>query len=336
MRMSMSGKLLSRAREKLDEIRAANEKEQQRRTTEVYARLPRVREIDGILRAQMVELMGLTIRRSGDPLSEIAALERENLALQAERAERMVGAGWPMDYTDEIYSCPKCRDTGIVDGEICSCLKKLYNRELTEELGTLLRCGNESFKVFDLSLYDTAPDAATGIVPRECMRLVYDTCIEYARNFGPASPNLMFQGGPGLGKTFLSACIARVVAEKGFSVAYESASAALEAFETQKFSRDPEEAGAAAARTKQYLFCDLMILDDLGTEMVTSFSTSALYNIINSRLINGKKTIISTNYGDDELRRKYTPQILSRLEGEYLALPFIGRDIRIIRKERGE
>ncbi|NCB50417.1 MAG: DNA replication protein DnaC [Clostridia bacterium] len=332
----MSGKLLSRAREKLDELRAANEKEQQRRTAEVYARLPRVREIDCILRAQMLELMGLTIRRSGNPLSEIAELEKENLDMQAERAELLVGAGWPMDYTDEIFSCPKCRDTGMVNGAVCSCLKKLYNRELTAELGTLLRCGNESFSLFDLSLYDTAPDPATGIVPRECMKLVYDTCFEYAKNFGSASSNLVFQGGPGLGKTFLSACIARVAAEKGFSVAYESASAALEAFEVQKFSRDPEEAAAAASRVRQYLSCDLMILDDLGTEMITSFSTSALYNIINSRLIGGKKTIISTNYGDDELRRKYTPQITSRLEGEYLTLPFIGRDIRIIRKERGE
>ena len=102
------------------------------------------------------------------------------------------------------------------------------------------------------------------------------------------------------------------------------------------FFASPGEAAAAAVRVKHYLTCDLMILDDLGTEMVTSFSTSALYSIVNTRLMNGKKTLISTNFGDEELRRKYTPQITSRLEGEYLMLPFIGRDIRIIRKERGE
>jgi DNA replication protein DnaC len=334
--MSTNGKLLSRAREKLEKIREANLAEQQRRTARVYARLPRVREIDDALKAQMVALMGLTIRRRGDPAAEITALEKANLALQAERAELLVGAGLPMDYTDEIYSCPKCRDTGMIGGAMCGCLKKLYNRELTAELGTLLRCGDESFGKFDLTLYGTAPDARTGIVPRACMQVVYDTCLEYARNFGPASPNLMFQGGTGLGKTFLSACIARVVAEDGFSVAYESASAALESFETQKFSRDPDEAAAAGARVRQYLSCDLMILDDLGTEMVTSFSTSALYSIINTRLIGGKKTIISTNCTDEDLYRKYSPQITSRLEGEYDILTFIGRDIRIIRKERGE
>lgn len=335
--MSTSGRLLSKAREKLEAIRNVNQEEQRRRIDRVYARLPRVRSIDAALKAQMVELVGLTIRRQGgDPLPEIKALERANLALQAERAELLVAAGWPMDYTDEIYDCPVCRDTGMDGGEICQCLWKLYNRELTAQLGTLLRCGNESFGKFDLNLYDTAADPKTGVSPRECMRLVYDTCLEYAKNFSQASPNLMFQGGTGLGKTFLSACIARAAAEKGFSVAYESASAALEAFETQKFSRDAAEAAEAAARVRQYLNCDLMILDDLGTEMVTTFSNSALYSIINTRLINEKKTIISTNYGDEDLARKYTPQIMSRLEGEYLALPFIGRDIRLIRKELTE
>lgn len=334
--MSYNGKLLARAREKLEDIKAANQTERQRRIEAVYARLPRVRRIDETLRSQMLTLMGLTIRHRGDPTPEIKALETANLALQAERAELLVGAGWPMDYTDEIYSCPKCRDTGMADGAVCGCLKKLYNRELTAELGTLLRCGNESFSTFDLGLYDTAPNPKTGESPRECMKLTFDTCVEYARNFSRSSTNLLFQGGTGLGKTFLSACIARVVAEKGYSVAYESASAALETFETQKFSRDAAEAAAATGRAKQYLDCDLMILDDLGTEMITSFSTSALYSIINTRLINGKKTIISTNCADDELARKYTPQIISRLEGEYLLLPFSGRDIRIIRKERGE
>lgn len=334
--MSLNGKLLCRAREKLDSIRAANQEEQQRRMARVYARLPRVREIDGVLQSQMIALMGLTIQHRGDPSHEIKALEKANLTLQAERAELLVGAGWPMDYTDEVFSCPRCRDTGMVGSELCSCLKKLYNREISAELGTLLRCGDESFDKFDLALYASAPDPKTGVVPRECMELVFNSCLEYARNFGPSSPNLMFQGGTGLGKTLLSACIARAVAEKGFSVAYESAATALEAFEIQKFSRDAEDAAAAAARVKQYLSCDLMILDDLGTEMITSFSTSALYSIINSRLINQKKTIISTNISDNELSRKYTPQISSRLEGEYLILPFIGRDIRQIKKDRGE
>lgn len=167
------------------------------------------------------------------------------------------------------------------------------------------------------------------------MSLICDTCREYAKNFGKGSANLIFMGGPGLGKTYLSACIARVVAERGCSVAYESAAAALSAFETQRFSRDGEESAAAASRVREYLGCDLMILDDLGTEMVTSFSVSALYQLINTRLNSARPTIISTNCTMDELERKYGPQIMSRLEGEYLLLTFHGRDIRLQRKERG-
>lgn len=284
---------------------------------------------------QMIDLARLAMARGPEARESIERLKRENLALQAGRAELLASAGLPADYTDEIYSCPICRDTGLDGTELCSCLKKLYKRELTQELSGLLHGGQESFESFDLGWYDALPDPCTGESPRECMALVLETCREYAKNFGPGSPNLIFMGGPGLGKTFLSACIARVVAERGFSVAYESASAALGAFEAQRFSRDTAEGESAASRVREYLGCDLMILDDLGTEMVTSFSVSALYQLVNTRLGAGRQTIISTNAGFDELARKYGPQIMSRLEGEYLLLPFSGRDIRLLRKERG-
>ena len=146
------------------------------------------------------------------------------------------------------------------------------------------------------------------------------------------STNLLLQGGPGLGKTYLSACIARVVAEKGYSVCYESAAAALEAYEAHKFSRDDDLLESAARRVRGMETCDLMILDDLGTELVTSVTTSALYTLINKRLIAGKKMIISTNLSDEELRRKYSAQISSRLLGEFQALPFVGRDIRLLKR----
>lgn len=327
--------ILARARKKLADIRNNNMNEHLRREKQIYSLLPAVENIDRTLRRQMIELTGLIIRRSPDLESSIRELESENLELQAKRAELLVEAGFPMDYNDEIYSCPVCKDTGMTGNRICSCLEKLYNMELTESLGSLLRCGNERFELFDETFYDDEPDSC-GPSPRCRMRMVYDTCRHYADNFGADSPNLLFRGGPGLGKTFLSACIARVVAENGFSVAYESAGAALSVFETQKFSRDSDESETAAECVRNYLECDLLILDDLGTEMVTSFSISALYQLINSRLIYNKKTIISTNLGRDEMEKKYSRQILSRLDGEYLLLPFAGRDIRMIKRERGE
>jgi DNA replication protein DnaC len=163
------------------------------------------------------------------------------------------------------------------------------------------------------------------------MRRVKAACEKYAENFPNVSSNLLFQGGTGLGKTYLSACIARVVANKGYSVCYDSAAAALETFERQRFSRDADTAEAAAARAERMLSCDLMLLDDLGTEMVTSLSTSALYTLLNTRLVNGRRTVISTNLSDEELRRRYPQQICSRLEGEFLHLPFVGKDIRLMK-----
>jgi DNA replication protein DnaC len=331
--MAYDGMLLARARDKLDEIRAENEAEHQRRLSLIYSRIPEIGDIDRRMQQQMRALMGLAIRRSGDTDGEIAALESENLALSARRAELLTAGGYPVNYLDEIYSCPKCRDTGFLGGGVCSCLRELYNRELTAELGVLLRDGGDTFEKFDLTLYDDRPDE-TGESPRAYMRQVYDTCREYASGFGPGSPNMLFQGGTGLGKTFLSACIAKVAADRGFSVCYDTASSALEYFETKKFSRDPSAADGAAVRVGRMLQCDLMILDDLGTEMVTPMSLSALYTLINTRLVDRRVTIISTNLADNELARRYTDQINSRLDGEYYKLPFVGRDIRLVKKER--
>jgi DNA replication protein DnaC len=164
------------------------------------------------------------------------------------------------------------------------------------------------------------------------MRKVSDACRRYAENFSEASSNLLFQGGTGLGKTYLSACIARVAAARGFSVCYDTAASALENYELAKFGRDTEEGEAAAVRIKRMESCDLMILDDLGTEMPTPMGQSALYTLINNRLVNGKKTIISTNLSNEELGKRYTPQIASRIMGEFQRLPFVGEDIRRLKR----
>lgn len=328
--MAYDGKLLAKARAQLDIIRSDNQAEHQRRLSLVYARVPEIRRMDETMRRQMTELVRLTISHPADLKERLAALEKDNLDIQMRRAELLVEKGWPVEYLDDIYSCPKCRDTGVYEGGVCTCLEKLYNKELTKELGTLLQHGDESFERFDLNYYDAAP--VNGVSPRETMTMVLGACRKFADNFPAVSANLLFQGGTGLGKTYLSACIARVVAGKGYSVCYDSAVAALEAFETQKFSRDPEAGEAANVRVRRMLDCDLMILDDLGTEMISSVSTSALYTLLNTRLVNGKKIIISTNCSDEELQKKYTPQIYSRIKGEFLRLPFVGRDIRLIRK----
>ena len=263
---------------------------------------------------------------------EIQNIREENLDLQMRRAELLTEHGYPIEYLDEIISCPECQDTGLVNGVLCACMERRYNHELTKELSALLRNGNESFEQFDLNYYSDQPEAESGISPRQAMTIAFQACRHFAYSFPDISQNLLLRGGTGLGKTYLSACIARVVAEKGFSVCYDTAFSALEAFEKQKFSRSPEDAEAASVRVSRMLSCDLMILDDLGTEMVTPMSVSALYTLLNSRLNAGLHTVISTNCTNEELERRYTPQICSRIHGEFLELPFYGTDIRLMQK----
>ena len=329
--MALDGKLLARARKKLEDTRRRNEETQASRQREIYARLPAVRNIDLRMQNQMRELATVALGRGADTKQALQRLEEENLALQARRAELLAMAGYPENYTDDIYSCPDCQDKGYLpDGRMCACLKRLYNAEVTRDLSGLLK-GDEQFGSFRLDYYSNQPDE-NGNIPREIMEIILTMCKNYAAKFDSSGASLVFSGGPGLGKTFLSACIARTVSQKGYSVAYESTSIALMAFEKEKFSRDAEETAAAGAKVRRYLDCDLLILDDLGTEMNTGFTQSALYTIINQRLIDGKQTIISTNLDEDALSAQYSPQIVSRLLGEYRWLHFLGSDIRRMKK----
>ncbi len=335
--MTHDGRLLARAREALEDERRENQAEQQRRTDLIYHRIPEIESIDRRMRSQMSDLVRLTLSKPADLSHRLEKLQKENLDLQMRKAELLHAQGFPIDYLDEIVSCKVCGDTGIVDGRLCACMERRYNRELTKELSVLLRNGDESFERFDLSLYPDTPEQESGVSARSAMRIVFSACRGFADSF-PDVPanlrNLLLRGESGLGKTYLSACIARSVAERGYSVCYDTASAALEAFEKQKFSRIPEEAEAAALRAERMLSCDLMILDDLGTEMATPAAASALYTLINTRLTRSLHTVISTNCSDDELRRRYSPQICSRLFGEFLELPFYGNDIRLMKRSQ--
>ena len=335
--MTHDGRLLARAREALEDERRENQAEQQRRTDLIYHRIPEIESIDRRMRSQMSDLVRLTLSKPADLSHRLEKLQKENLDLQMRKAELLHAQGFPIDYLDEIVSCKVCGDTGMVDGRLCACMERRYNRELTKELSVLLRSGDESFERFDLSLYPDTPEQESGVSARSAMRIVFSACRGFADSF-PDVPanlrNLLLRGESGLGKTYLSACIARSVAERGYSVCYDTASAALEAFEKQKFSRIPEEAEAAALRAERMLSCDLMILDDLGTELATPAAASALYTLINTRLTRSLHTVISTNCSDDELRRRYSPQICSRLFGEFLELPFYGNDIRLMKRSQ--
>ena len=189
-----------------------------------------------------------------------------------------------------------------------------------------LNVGRETFEQFRLDYYPEGYDPKIGASPRAIMERNFKVCKTYAQQFSLKSGNLLFNGGTGLGKTFLSACIARTVADRGFSVVYESAGHLFTKLERAKFTGDEE----ARAEVKKYTACDLLIIDDLGTEMPGQFVTSALYNLVNDRLLAGRPMVISTNLNVmEDLPKRYAPQVVSRLQGSFKLLPFVGEDIRV-------
>lgn len=328
--MAADNTLMARA---LQRYRAAAERRREefaRRQQEIYRRLPRAEEIDRELRGTAGKIVAETFRQGRDPLPALRALKEQNLALQRERAELLVAAGYPFDALEYQPACPLCGDTGFRDGQRCRCLTAFCVQEQNRELSKLLDLQGQSFDTFSFQWYDTQYRAAEGASPRENMEIVYELCANYAHNFGRRSTNLLMTGAPGLGKTFLSACIAREVSESGFSVVYDTAVHVFAQFESSKFGR--EEAEDAGADVDRCLNCDLLILDDLGSEMVTAFVVSALYQIVNGRLMAGRKTILNTNLALEELGRRYSPAILSRIEGEYQILTFFGEDIRRLKR----
>jgi len=323
--MALDGKILAKARMVHEERRKQKDNRLNNRLEKVYAVSPIVRDLDAQLRSTMVQLVGVALGVGNETIIE--NIRDENLKLQAQRRNEIVLAGFLENYLDETYLCRVCNDTGYIDNVMCECLEDIYKEEQRASLSNLFKLGDETFDSFDLGYYNDIPAPDSSISPRRSMEVVYEICVEYARKFGSKSINLFFSGAPGLGKTFLSACIARVVAENGFSVIYDMAAAIFTKFEDAKFNRT-EDFEATRNETRRYLECDLLIIDDLGTEMTTAFTISTLYEIINTRLITNKKTLISSNLTTNELRKRYTEQIMSRLEGEYQVLTFYGDDIR--------
>ncbi len=330
--MAYDGKIMRRAMGRLEADRQAREEAFARRTEQVYAREPRLRKIEAELCSTMSRIITSALRRGTDPRPAVAVLRDRNLSLQAERTQLLAGLGLPADYLDLQPKCPLCGDTGYRGEAVCRCLRSYYAQAQKEELSHMLDLAGQSFDSFSLDWYSEKPDPEYGYSPRENMETVYEVCANYAHTFGSRSGNLLMFGSAGLGKTFLSAAIAREVSEGGFSVVYETAGHIFERFESRKFGREDGE--AAAEDVERILHCDLLILDDLGTEMTTTFVQSALYEIVNSRLVSKRCTILNTNLAPEGLRRRYTPQIASRIEGEYRLLPFFGEDIRRLKKER--
>lgn len=286
---------------------------------------PRIREIEREMAGSSLQV-AKAVLDGGDVETAVERIKTANLGLQKELADILHAAGRPEDNFEPSYICPCCRDTGYTTkGEVCSCLKSLLKDEACRRLSRSISMELTNFEDMKLSYYADTPDPRTGKSPRERMRDVLDYCRHYAETFSPDRNNLLFRGPTGTGKTHVSLAIAKAAAEKGYGVVYGPVQVLLHRLEKEHFGR-------AEGNSEDMLNeCDLLILDDLGTEFSSPFYVSCLYNIINTRLLEHLPTIISTNCEQAELMDRYGEQITSRLIGHYEPVRFWGKDIRQIK-----
>lgn len=323
--MGYSPEVLARARGALAQRRADRESELAARQSRAYSQVPRLKEIDGLLRQSAAKAAQAVFLAGGDAQAAMEKVKTENLALQAER-EALVAAHFAPGWLEDLR-CPHCGDTGYVGSEMCHCLKELCALEQKKTLAAVFG-GAESFETFRLDYYSDRMDPKAKAVPRAVMERTLAYCRQYARHFGKDSGNVLLFGTTGLGKTHLALAMGRAIGEQGCSVCYESAAGLFGKLEKAKFYPSQE----ALAEAKALEDCDLLIVDDLGTEMPGQFVTAALYALLNQRLMAGKAMIITTNLNAEEMKVRYSPQIASRLQGQFHGLVFLGEDIRVKNK----
>ena len=321
--MGYSAEVVRRARERLAQAREDRESENRQHLAQAYAAVPRIREIDMQLRRTMAMAAQAAFLQGSDGRAEMDSIREQNLQLQRERA-RLAAEHFEEGFLDDTPLCDRCGGSGYLGTQMCECLAELCRQEQKKEI-SVLSGSKEHFAQFRLDYYPDRIDPTLGVNIRSVMEKTYQNCKRYALTFSEKSGNLLFSGDTGLGKTFLSACVARTVADRGYSVVYESAGHLFSNLERAKFSGDEQ----ARQDSQKYTVCDLLIIDDLGTEMPGQFTTAALYSLINDRLLSGKAMIVSTNLTVDDLSRRYSPQIASRLRGSFTRVAFLGDDIRV-------
>ena len=307
-------------------LREANRVKHERIVGEIYAKIPRVREIDGEIErighgaAARILSSGVSPEKAVNEMRE--AMER----LSAEKKELLVSNGYAANAMSEIFSCGICKDTGFADGARCACYHRKLNKIMQKQSNIRMSDSN-SFERFDMSLFSDKPGAKLGVSPRENMASIYKIALLFAEGEPQSPRNLLFYGATGLGKTYTSDCIAKRYIQNGRRVFYMSAPRLFTTFEEYKFGRD------TSAKNKMAIDAvtdaELLIIDDLGTEFRTAYTDSILFDILNTRIIERKKMIISTNLSVKELKHAYSERICSRILGNFTEVLFFGDDIRL-------
>lgn len=325
--MSYSKSTLSKAAQILESRKNKAQRIQMARNLEITEKIPMISKYE----AQLSETGLAVVKAIGmgsDAKEYIDQLSQLNLSVQESIKKLLKENGYPENYLETPYTCSKCGDTGFVGGYVCECRKELLKEIAKKELASVSQSDKCCFDNFALDFYREPVDSELGISPRKRMNDILEYCKCYAEDFDTESESLYMHGSTGLGKTHLSLAIANVVAEKGYNVIYDTAQNILSSLEREKFSYSNN-----GEREKEILDCDLLIIDDLGSEFSTQFTVAAVYNIVNTRINRSKPVIISTNLTGNELEAKYSQRVTSRIIGNYVSLRFVGDDIRQLKND---
>lgn len=321
--MPLPNSLYDEVMRSYEEQRLKSHKTLQKKYMEIYSKVPQIKNIDD--RISSLSVLQAKKIIEGDKVSLIELKENLHL-LFMEKKEALMKAGYPGDYLDETYTCNDCKDTGYIGNKKCHCFKQreislLYSQS---NLGDILK--DETFNKFDLSYYSEKIDPVTKRSNRDNASIALGTCIDFVENFESTYNNLLLLGDTGVGKTFLSHCIAGSLLAKSFSVVYLTASEFFDEMAKTKFDKKDDNGHIRD--------CDLLIIDDLGTELSNTFTNTEFFVVINDRLLRKKSTLISTNLSLEDIKDIYTERVFSRLTSNYTMLRLTGEDIRIKKKLR--
>ena len=316
-----------------DDIHTHNAAIQNERYKEVTSLCPQYQTIeDEIISLSMQE----AAKRIGNDSSDTNTDEfNERLqSLIKQKAVLLASIGKPSDYLDNIYTCKKCQDTGYINGTRCSCFKKKAIDLIYHDSNLKNITANENFSTFSFDWYDkTTIDSATGLTPYNNIHKVFDVCQSFVKTFDTNFSNLLLLGETGVGKTFLSNCIAKELLDSDHSVIYLTAIELFKCFENSDFSKGED---VEYQDVSYFIDCDLLIIDDLGTESYNSYTISKLFYVINERILRRKSVIISTNLSMPQLENTYSERIFSRLISAYTILRLFCEDIRVQKATKGK
>ena len=296
------------------------------RQKEIREKIPAYRQLEDQMREMSVLAARAALEGSHESMRELTEKTEQ---ISREKKELLAQYGYPENYLDPVYTCPDCHDTGYIGDRKCHCFQKRIVEYLYEQSNLKEILDIENFSHFDIAYYsDDYIEESTGLTPRDNIRRILMTAHDFCDNFGDCEQNLLLYGNTGVGKTFLTHCIAKELLSQSYTVVYLTSIGLFDILEKNKFDR--ELSSLEKSTTVSYIMnCDLLILDDLGTELTNSFTTSQLYQVIDSRLVHKKSTIISTNLSFDDLREQYSERIFSRLTSGYTLLKVTGEDIRL-------